>query len=88
MRSFAILSSSLVGFVSAGQVNFYFDQNCQDYAGSVNVPSFTISGTRWIPLCHVDFERSSSVLRHLWGADHLCRFKLQHAPCCKPVAGC
>jgi len=45
MRSFiTLVAAGLIDLGSAGQVNFYFDQSCQDFVGSVNVPSFTISG--------------------------------------------
>ncbi|KAH7313736.1 hypothetical protein B0I35DRAFT_435745 [Stachybotrys elegans] len=40
-----IATLGFVGLGSAGQVNFYYDQNCQNYAGSVNVGSYqTIGG--------------------------------------------
>ncbi|KAH7305271.1 hypothetical protein B0I35DRAFT_114689 [Stachybotrys elegans] len=47
MHSFTTILMTTIGFVglcSAGQVNFYFDLNCQNFAGSVNVGSFQTTG--------------------------------------------
>ena len=47
MRSVNALLASVAGLCtlgSTGQVNFYYDLNCKDYAGSVYPPSYTLVG--------------------------------------------
>ncbi|KAK4162362.1 hypothetical protein QBC43DRAFT_290976 [Cladorrhinum sp. PSN259] len=47
MHPFTTLLTTLVGLAtlaSAGQVNFYSDRNCQNYLGTRNIGTGTVSG--------------------------------------------